>query len=85
MQSCGRVVIFLFVLFVLFLVSAVIVNAEDGQISVTIPVGIYDLRQTSSYYVGNICQKSVTYKQNNDPAFKKNILLLGAFVLLLRL
>ena len=26
-----------------------------------------------------ICQKSVAYEQNTDPAFKKNILLLGAF------
>ncbi len=29
--------------------------------------------------VWHICQKSVTYEQNDDPAFKKNILLLGAF------
>ena len=27
----------------------------------------------------SICEKSVAYEQNNDPAFKKNILLLGAF------
>ena len=27
----------------------------------------------------HICQKSVAYEQNNDAAFKKNILLLGAF------
>lgn len=27
----------------------------------------------------HICQKSAAYEQNNDPAFKKNILLLGAF------
>jgi hypothetical protein len=27
----------------------------------------------------SICQKSVAYEQNDDPAFKKNILLLGAF------
>ncbi|MFQ6031906.1 MAG: C25 family cysteine peptidase [Candidatus Zixiibacteriota bacterium] len=27
----------------------------------------------------HICEKSVAYEQNNDPAFKKNILLLGAF------
>ncbi|MGB8657797.1 MAG: C25 family cysteine peptidase [Candidatus Zixiibacteriota bacterium] len=27
----------------------------------------------------HICQKSVAYEQNADPAFKKNILLLGAF------
>lgn len=27
----------------------------------------------------HICQKSVAYEQNDDPAFKKNILLLGAF------
>jgi len=29
--------------------------------------------------VENICEKSVAYEQNNDPAFKKNILLLGAY------
>ena len=29
--------------------------------------------------VQSICEKSVAYEQNNDPAFKKNILLLGAF------
>jgi hypothetical protein len=29
--------------------------------------------------VFSICQKSAAYEQNNDPAFKKNILLLGAF------
>ncbi|MFH1337000.1 MAG: C25 family cysteine peptidase [Candidatus Zixiibacteriota bacterium] len=27
----------------------------------------------------HICQKSVAYEQNDDPAYKKNILLLGAF------
>jgi hypothetical protein len=27
----------------------------------------------------HICEKSVAYEQNNDPSFKKNILLLGAF------
>jgi hypothetical protein len=27
----------------------------------------------------HICEKSVAYEQNNDPAFKKNILLLGAY------
>jgi hypothetical protein len=42
MRNCGRVVVFLFVL---FLASTVVVSAEDGQISVTIPVGIYDVRQ----------------------------------------
>ncbi len=29
--------------------------------------------------VQNICNKSIAYEQNNDPSFKKNILLLGAF------
>jgi hypothetical protein len=29
--------------------------------------------------VEHICNKSVAYEKNNDPAFKKNILLLGAF------
>lgn len=29
--------------------------------------------------VEHICEKSVAYEQNNDPGFKKNILLLGAF------
>jgi hypothetical protein len=29
--------------------------------------------------VSSICQKSVAYEQNDDPAFKKNMLLLGAY------
>jgi hypothetical protein len=29
--------------------------------------------------VQHICEKSAAYEQNNDPAFKKNMLLLGAF------
>jgi hypothetical protein len=29
--------------------------------------------------VASICQKSVAYEQNDDPAYKKNILLLGAY------
>lgn len=29
--------------------------------------------------VSHICEKSVAYEQNNNPGFKKNILLLGAF------
>jgi len=29
--------------------------------------------------VQSICEKSVAYEQNNDPTYKKNILLLGAF------
>jgi len=29
--------------------------------------------------VRNICEKSVAYEQNDDPSFKKNILLLGAY------
>jgi hypothetical protein len=44
MRNCRRVVVFLFVL---FMASTVVVSAEDGQISVTIPVGIYDVRQTA--------------------------------------
>ena len=34
---------------------------------------------SSSSIVSSICSKSVTYEQNDDPSFKKNILLLGAF------
>ncbi len=34
---------------------------------------------SSSSTVSSICEKSVAYEQNSDPAFKKNILLLGAF------
>ncbi len=30
--------------------------------------------------VQHICEKSVNYEQNNDPSFKNNILLLGAFI-----
>jgi hypothetical protein len=32
-----------------------------------------------SAIVQSICEKSVAYEQNNNPSFKKNILLLGAF------
>ncbi|MCK4365732.1 MAG: hypothetical protein KAW45_06750, partial [Thermoplasmatales archaeon] len=34
---------------------------------------------SSTTTVSNICQKSVDYEQNDNPAFKNNILLLGAF------
>jgi hypothetical protein len=34
---------------------------------------------SSSADVLHICEKSVAYEQNDDPTFKKNILLLGAF------
>jgi hypothetical protein len=34
---------------------------------------------SSTSTVQHICEKSVAYEQNNDPAFKKNMLLLGAF------
>jgi len=30
--------------------------------------------------VAHICEKSANYEQNNDPSFKNNILLLGAFI-----
>jgi hypothetical protein len=42
-------------------------------------VNVGRIPQSSSYFVEHICEKSVAYEQNNDPAFKKNILLLGAF------
>jgi hypothetical protein len=34
---------------------------------------------SDSNTVEHICEKSAAYEQNNDPSFKKNILLLGAF------
>jgi hypothetical protein len=34
---------------------------------------------TTAYTVLSICQASVAYEANDDPAFKKNILLLGSF------
>jgi len=34
---------------------------------------------SSTSTVQHICEKSVAYEQNNNPTFKKNILLLGAF------
>ena len=34
---------------------------------------------SSTTTVQNICSKSVAYEQNNDPSFKKNILLLGGY------
>jgi len=34
---------------------------------------------TDEATVAHICQKSIAYEQTNDPSFKKNMLLLGAF------
>ena len=52
-------------------------NADPIDFYNEVLVGRIPWSQTST--VSSICQKSVAYEQNNDPAFKKNILLLGAF------
>ena len=43
MQKCGRVVVF-FVM--MLLISSIMVRADDGEISVTIPVGTYEIEYT---------------------------------------
>jgi hypothetical protein len=52
---------------------------NSDPIDFTVEVNVGRIPWSSSSTVSHICNKSVEYEQNNDPAFKKNILLLGAF------
>jgi len=52
-------------------------NSDPIDFYSEVNVGRIPWSQAST--VLSICQKSVAYEQNNAPAFKKNILLLGAF------
>ncbi len=52
-------------------------NSDDIDFYSEVNVG--RIPWSSPADVLHICQKSVAYEQNEDPAFKKNILLLGAF------
>jgi hypothetical protein len=52
-------------------------NSDPIDFYSEVNVGRIPWSQTSN--VLHICEKSVAYEQNDDPAFKKNILLLGAF------
>ena len=52
---------------------------DSDPIDFTAEVNVGRIPWSSSSTVSDICQKSVDYEQNNDPNFKKNILLLGAF------
>lgn len=52
---------------------------NSDPIDFTAEVNVGRIPWSDSYTVSHICNKSVNYEQNNDPEFKKNILLLGAF------
>jgi len=52
-------------------------NADPIDFYSEVNVGRIPWSDASTVF--SICQKSAAYEQNNDPAFKKNILLLGAF------
>ena len=52
---------------------------DSDPIDFIAEVNVGRIPWSSSSIVSDICEKSVDYEQNNDPSFKKNILLLGAF------
>jgi len=53
---------------------------EDGdQIDFYNEVNVGRIPWSNSSTVQHICEKSAAYENNSDPAFKKNILLLGAY------
>ncbi|KYK22080.1 hypothetical protein AYK21_00250 [Thermoplasmatales archaeon SG8-52-2] len=52
---------------------------NSDPIDFTAEVNVGRIPWSDSSIVSHICNKSVLYEQNNDPEFKKNILLLGAF------
>lgn len=51
----------------------------DDPIDFYSEVNVGRIPWSQSNIVSSICEKSVAYEQSNDPEFKKNILLLGAF------
>jgi hypothetical protein len=52
---------------------------DEDPIDFYTEVNVSRIPWSESATVSKICNKSVLYEQNNDPSFKKNILLLGAF------
>ncbi len=52
---------------------------DTDPIDFTAEVNVGRIPWSTTSTVSHICNKSVNYEQNNDPEFKKNILLLGAF------
>ncbi|MHC4946026.1 MAG: C25 family cysteine peptidase, partial [Planctomycetota bacterium] len=52
---------------------------DEDPIDFYTEVNVSRIPWSDAATVMSICNKSVLYEQNNDPAFKKNILLLGAF------
>jgi hypothetical protein len=52
---------------------------NSDPIDFTAEVNVGRIPWSNPTTVSHICNKSVAYEQNNDPEFKKNILLLGAF------
>jgi hypothetical protein len=52
---------------------------DSDPVDFYVEVNVGRIPWSDKLTVQKICDKSVAYEQNNDPAFKKNILLLGAF------
>ena len=64
MQKCGRVVLFLMLA---LMAGSIVAHAEDGVISVPVPIGTYDIKQTQSgqeVYVENFGRLLVPGKPN---------------------
>jgi len=51
----------------------------DDSIDFYAEINVGRIPWSSQNTVLSICEKSVAYEQNNDPSYKKNILLLGAY------
>jgi hypothetical protein len=51
----------------------------DDQIDFTTEVNVGRIPFSNPSTVQHICEKSVAYEKNNNPAYKRNILLLGSF------
>jgi hypothetical protein len=51
----------------------------DDQIDFTAEINVGRIPFSDPSIVENICEKSVSYEMNNNPSFKRNILLLGSF------
>jgi hypothetical protein len=52
---------------------------SSDPIDFLVEVNVGRIPWSNATTVTNICDKSVAYENNNDPSFKQNILLLGAF------
>ncbi len=54
-------------------------ETNDDQIDFTAEVNVGRIPWSDPSIVEHICEKSVTYEENTNPSFKRNILLLGSF------